>query len=74
MAVRVLSDEERRDQSRAIQTAHAEWVAEQLAAGVDGPTPDDRPEPSDYNQHVPDLEASPEAEDAFWAKVDEVLA
>lgn len=73
MAVRVLSDEERRAQSRAIQTAHAEWVAQQLADGIDGPTPADRPEPSDYNQHVPDLEAPPAAEDQFWNAVSGAL-
>jgi hypothetical protein len=73
MAVRLLPDDERRAQSLAIQAAHAEWIARQLAAGVDGPTPADRPEPSDYNQHVPDLEAPPEAEDAYWAAVRKAL-
>lgn len=72
MVIRLLSDDEARAQSRAIQAVHAEWVAGQIAAGVDGPTPTGRPSPSDYNQHVPDLEAPGDAEDAFWSAVDAV--
>ena len=56
----------RQERSRALQAAHADWAARQIAAGVDGPTPPDRKEPSDYNQHVPDLEADGAALDEFW--------
>lgn len=73
MAIRLLPDDERREQSRAIAALHAGWAAEQIAAGVDGPTPEGRKDPSDYNQHVPDLEASGEALDAFWSAADEIL-
>lgn len=40
-----------------MQVGYTGWVAEQLAAGLDGPTPPDRKEPSDYSQHVPLMEA-----------------
>jgi hypothetical protein len=73
MAVRIYSPEEQRARSRALQAVHADWADRQIAAGVDGPTPPDRKEPSDYNQHVPDLEASGEALDEFWARADEAL-
>jgi hypothetical protein len=52
-----------------MQEIHAEWVAEQLAAGLDGPTPDDRPEDSDYNLHVPDMEAAGDAIDVLWTAI-----
>lgn len=74
MAVRIDPPDVQRARSLAIQTAHAEWVAEQLAAGVDGPTPADRPEPSDYNQHVPILEADGRAQDAFFERVTHHIA
>lgn len=63
-----------RARSLAIQAVHAEWVAEQLAAGVDGPVPDDRPAGSDYNQHVPDLEADGAAQDDLFGRIDAALA
>jgi hypothetical protein len=63
----------RRQRSRAIQAAHADWAARQVAAGVDGPTPADRKEPSDYNQHVPDLEADGAALDEYWGKVADIV-
>lgn len=69
MPVRLLPEDERRRRSRAVQILNAEWTARQLAVGVDGPVPDDRPDGSDYNQHVPALEASAEAEDEFWASM-----
>lgn len=72
MAVRLLPEEERIRRSRAIQALSAEWTAEQIAAGVDGPVPDDRPDGSDYNQHVPALEADAEAEDEFWRRMGEI--
>jgi hypothetical protein len=72
MAVRLLPDDERRRRSAAALVLHDEWVAGQLAEGVDGPTPADRPSVSDYNQHVPDLEASSGAEDEFWRGMAEI--
>lgn len=72
MAVRILPPEEQRRRSRAIQKLDAQWTAEQIAAGVDGPTPNDRPEVSDYNQHVPALEADAAAEDEFWRRMDAI--
>lgn len=74
MAVRIDPPDVQRERSLAIQGVHATWVAEQLAAGLDGPTPADRPADSDYNQHVPDLEAPPAALDAFALAIDEALA
>jgi hypothetical protein len=70
--VRLLPEEERIRRSRAIQAMHSEWTTEQLAAGVDGPTPDSEPAKSDYNQHVPDLEADADAEDEFWHGMDQI--
>lgn len=64
----------RRARSRAIQAAHADWAARQIAAGVDGPTPPERKEPSDYSQHVPDLEADGSALDEYWSTVNGILA
>lgn len=72
MAARLLPYDERRRRSRAIQALDREWSARQVAAGVDGPVPDDRPAGSDYNQHVPALEASAEAEDEFWRRMAEI--
>lgn len=73
MAVRILPEAERRRRARAIRALDAEWTAAQVAAGVDGPTPDDRPSPSDYNQHVPQLEASGAALDEYFDRLDEIL-
>lgn len=71
--VYLLPDDEIRRRARAITAFNEEWTARQLAAGVDGPTPDDRPEPSDYNQHVPILEAPAAAQDEYFARLDEIL-
>jgi len=73
MAVRIDPPEVQRARSIAIAAAHKEWVAEQLAQGLDGPVPDGRPEPSDYNQHVPDLEASGEALDDLAERIRRAL-
>lgn len=74
MAVRLPSDDEILRRSLAIRAMSDEWVAQQLAAGVDGPTPDDRPRVSDYNQHVPILEADGAAQDDYFARLDAILA
>lgn len=64
-----------RERSRALNAAHTAWALGQVAAGVDGPTPADRPnrDESDYNQHVPDLEASGAAEDAFHERARAIM-
>lgn len=69
----MLSDAEQRQQARALQAHHADWAARQIAAGVDGATPADRPEPSDYAQHVPDLEADGAALDEFFDGLRDIL-
>jgi hypothetical protein len=74
MPVRIDPPDVARARSQAIAAAHAAWVAGEIAAGVDGVTPEDRPATSDYNQHVPDLEASGVALDMFALAVDEALA
>jgi hypothetical protein len=65
----IYSEAERRARAHALMAAHDEWVAEQVAAGVDGPVPPGRRDPSDYNQHVPDLESDGAAEDRFARRV-----
>lgn len=62
-----------RDQQTAIRELHTQWVREQVAAGVDGPVPPGRKSPSDYNLHVPDLEADGAAMDAYHNQVREIL-
>lgn len=73
MPVQIFSESERRARAAAIQAAHDGWAAEQIAAGVDGPVPPGRRDPSDYNQHVPDLESSGAAEDDFARRVAQAL-
>ena len=66
MPVRLLSERDRRDRSLALRANHEAWVARQLAAGADGSTPSDRKDPSDYNQHVPVMEADSVALDEYF--------
>lgn len=73
MSVQIYSLEDRRARSRELLALHDGWVDQQLADGLDGPTPPGRRNPSDYNQHVPDLEASGEALDGFWSAAEAVL-
>jgi hypothetical protein len=61
------------DQARAITKLHTAWCREQVAEGVDGPVPPGRKAGSDYNQHVPDLEASGADMDAYHDRVREIL-
>jgi len=63
----------RADRLRRLAEWHAEWNASQIAAGVDGPVPAGRPDDSDYNLHVPDLEASASAEDEFHRRAREIM-
>ncbi len=66
-------DPELRERLRALAKWHDEWVADQIAAGVTGPTPPDRDGPSDYNQHFADMEASAAEQDRFHARANEIM-
>lgn len=57
----------------ALAAWHAEWFARQVASGVDGPVPADRPVPSDYNVHFPDIEAPGAAQDEFHVRAREIM-
>lgn len=50
------------------------WQREQIAAGVDGPVPPGRKKVSDYNLHVPLMEASGEAMDDLQRRMDRALS
>lgn len=63
----------RADRQRELAAWHEEWFAAQVAAGVDGPVPPGRKNPSDYNEHVPDMAASSAAEDEFHARAREIM-
>lgn len=71
--VQIYSEEEQTRRSRAIQQLDAEWTARQVAAGVDGPVPPERREVSDYNLHVPQMEADGAALDEYFERLDEIL-
>lgn len=73
MAVRAVDPETQRQRGRALWDLHYEWSGRQIAAGVDGPVPDGRKPGSDYNQHFPDMEASGEAQDEFFARAREIM-
>jgi hypothetical protein len=49
------------------------WTAEQIAAGVDGPVPDGRRSGSDYNQHVPAMDAPGAAQDEFHTAAAKIM-
>lgn len=63
----------RAERLRALAAWHTEWSAAQVAAGADGPVPASRPEPSDWNLHVPDLRAPAEAEDKFHTRARQIM-
>lgn len=65
--------EEDRQRARDLHAWHDDWSGQQIAAGVDGPVPPGRKSPSDYNQHVPDLEASGSAQDEFHDRAREIM-
>lgn len=64
----------RADRQRALYALHTAWTLDQVAEGVDGPVPPGRPKGSDFNQHVPDMEATGAAEDVFDAQAREIMA
>lgn len=61
------------DRQNALYDLHRAWAERQVDAGVDGPVPAGRPDPSDYNQHVPDLEAPGDAEDEFHTQARRIM-
>ena len=63
----------RAGRQRELADWHADWFALQVADGVDGPVPDSRKVPSDYNLHVPDLEAPGSAQDELHRRAREIL-
>jgi hypothetical protein len=66
------TDEDRR-RAREMEQLHFDWSGQQIAAGMDGPVPPGRRSPSDYNQHVPDLESSGAAQDEFHTRAREIM-
>jgi hypothetical protein len=62
-----------RQRSRALNDLHTGWALRQVTVGVDGTTPEGSPDPSDYNQHVPDLESSGQAEDRFHTQAQAIM-
>lgn len=62
-----------RAQSLAIYEAHTAWALQQIAQGVDSPAPPGSPDPTDYNQHAPDMEASGAAMDEYAARVAAIM-
>lgn len=66
-------DPQVRARQRALFAWHDEWSGEQIAAGVDGPVPPGRKQPSDYNQHVPDIEAPGAEQDRFHDRAKQIM-
>ena len=62
-----------RDRSRRLNAWHTLWALRQARAGVDGPAPEGSPDPTDYNQHYPDLEADGAAQDEFHTRAREIM-
>jgi hypothetical protein len=61
--------EERIARSLAVGDVYSGWVKKQLVAGVDGPVPAGRRDGSDYNQHVPLMEADGAAMDDLFRRI-----
>lgn len=66
-------DADQRRQLSKLQRLHHGWSGGQVNAGVDGPVPAGRPAGSDFNQHVPDLDAPGSAQDAFHTKARKIM-
>lgn len=73
MTARAVDPETQRQRARDLSAWHDEWSGQQIADGVDGPVPDDRPDPSDYNQHYPDMEADGAAQDEFHTRARQIM-
>lgn len=61
------------DQSKALEDLHYRWSGDQIQRGVDGPTPPDHPDDSDYNQHYQILEASGADQDAYFDEANRIM-
>lgn len=72
MTYGVYSEEDRR-RARELEEWHAEWSAEMVAKGVNPAVPAGRPEPSDYNQHGPDMDASGADLDRYFARANQIM-
>ncbi|HVK15722.1 MAG TPA: hypothetical protein VM533_02165 [Fimbriiglobus sp.] len=59
--------------SRLLREWDAQWTAQQIKRGVDGPVPPGRPKGSDYNQLVPSMESSGAALDVFNARAAAIM-
>jgi hypothetical protein len=73
MTYQTLAPEEQRRRGRALYDAFYDWSGQQIAAGIDGSVPPGRKQGSDYNQHVPEMEASGEAMDEFAAEAGRIM-
>lgn len=60
-------------QAQALEELHREWTRRQVAAGVDGPVPEGRVDPSDYNVSYPDLESDGADMDWYHDRAREIM-
>lgn len=74
MANKELAERIRAARQRKLLEWNQQWTAQQLKRGVDGPVPDGRPGGSDWNQHVPIMESSGPAQDAYFARASAIMA
>lgn len=72
MTYGVFTDDDRR-RARELETWQYEWAGEQIDAGVNPATPPDRPTPSDFNQHGPEMLAPAAALDEFFDRANRIM-
>lgn len=72
MAYGVFTEEDR-TRARDLQQAHLRFVLAQVKAGNNPATPAGRPDPSDYNVHGAELEASPEAQQRYYDRLAKIM-
>jgi hypothetical protein len=58
---------------RLLREWSSQWAQQQVKRGVDGPVPDGRPDPSDWNQMVPIMESGGAAQDVFFARANAIM-
>lgn len=73
MTYGVFTDDDRQ-RARELEEWHGRWEAQQVAKGVNPSTPLGRPDPSDYNQHGPDIEADGPALDRFFRRANQIMS
>lgn len=61
------------DRQRRLAELSEAWSEDQTAAGVDGPVPNGRSAGSDYNQHVPAMDAPAAAQDRFQRQARQIM-